>query len=62
MPTIEITTERSHPKFLVAWGKQVWELSADPNDGIPEGCISQLEFLLQQRRRRKGRKAEEVAA
>lgn len=59
MPTIEIETERNHPKFLIAWGKQVWEVSSDPNDGIPEGCIEQLEHIL---RRRKASKRQEVAA
>lgn len=58
MPTITIQSEKGYPKFLIAWGGRLWEISADPNDGIPEGCIDQIEWILKERRKRKGKNHE----
>lgn len=59
MPTITIQSEKGYPKFLIAWGSRSWEISADPNDGIPAGCIDQIEWILKERRKRKARRTDQ---
>jgi|HigsolmetaAR201D_1030396.scaffolds.fasta_scaffold07740_4 hypothetical protein len=61
MAKIEIETDPHSPKFFVARGKEIREITSNPNDGLPEGYIAQLEFILAQRKR-KAAKRQEVAA